>query len=121
MSDRPLVYVTGPVRYTTDYKERFQQGALEVAQLGYEPVNVLESLGCEDLGDSDADNKAYIQYLKRDIRTLLECHGIYLLRGWENSRGARLEKLIADGLDMVVIFQGETDEHWPQYQQDRRD
>lgn len=108
--DKPLVYIAGPIGTSTDARERFAKGAQEVAQLGYRPVSPLELCG----GTTHVNAcHTWREHMIMDIRALLECHGIYLLRGWENSRGARLEKLIADGLDMMVMFQGETEDHWP--------
>lgn len=101
-----LVYIAGPIANTTDFCERFKAAGLEVAQLGYQPVCPIELNGIdENSRKEDAENRR--MYLKRDIVALIECDGIYLLRGWENSRGARLEKLIADGLDMFILYQDE--------------
>jgi hypothetical protein len=41
--------------------------------------------------------------LKRDIKKLVDCDTIYLLRGWQNSKGARLERSVARRLGMHVI------------------
>lgn len=99
-----VTYISGPVRGTTDYVDRFAAAHIQLASRGYIPVSPLDN-GHQDLGDENEDEQAYLAYLKRDIRTLLECDQVYMLRGWESSRGARLEKLIAEGLGMPVMFQ----------------
>jgi hypothetical protein len=99
-----LVYIAGPIANTDDFCERFKQARLEVAQLGYQPVCPVEINGFDNTM-RDADNRR--AYLQKDIAALMNCDGIYLLRNWENSRGARLEKLIADGLDMIILYQPE--------------
>lgn len=43
-------------------------------------------------------------YLKVDIRALLDCDAIILLAGWPSSKGARLELEIALDLMMDVYF-----------------
>lgn len=40
--------------------------------------------------------------MRADIKVLVDCDGIALLPGWENSRGAKLERTIAIGLGLRV-------------------
>lgn len=46
------------------------------------------------------------QYLRVALRAMSYCDSIYLLRGWEDSRGAALEYSIARGLGMQVFREG---------------
>jgi hypothetical protein len=41
------------------------------------------------------ENGSWEDYMKRDLVLLLRCDYIYLLDGWEYSKGARLEYNIA--------------------------
>lgn len=93
------IYISGPIGSTTDFPERFAAGCLEVARFGYEPVSPLNNGLARDAG--------WLAHMKADIRTLLECEGIYLLRDWHQSRGARIGQMIAQGLDMLVLYQEE--------------
>lgn len=43
------------------------------------------------------------QCMRADIRELVTCDSLALLPGWQNSRGARLERHIADALGMMVF------------------
>ena len=47
----------------------------------------------------------YADYLRLDIQALLICDKIYLLKGWESSKGATLEKNIAEALGYTVEYQ----------------
>ena len=47
----------------------------------------------------------YADYLRLDIQALLICSKIYLLKGWESSKGATLEKNIAEALGYEVEYQ----------------
>jgi hypothetical protein len=71
-----------------------------VRDLGYTPVNPMRENGL----DGDGNEHPWVEYMKRDIPHLLRCDGIYLLANWESSKGANLEKQIAEALGMEVIF-----------------
>jgi hypothetical protein len=47
----------------------------------------------------------YVDYMRMDIRALLDCDAIYLLKGWEFSNGAKLEQSIASMLKMEHCFE----------------
>lgn len=59
-------------------------------------------------------HEAWEHYMKVDISHLVTCDYLVLLEGWENSRGANLEKYIAEQLGLQVfeihmfIFENET-------------
>ena len=42
----------------------------------------------------------WAEYMRTDLRALLDCEAIALLPGWEQSRGARCEVSIAEDLGM---------------------
>ena len=49
--------------------------------------------------------ESYTDYIRFCIKQLLKCNSIYLVEGWENSRGSLLESRIAliCGLDHYVV------------------
>jgi len=49
-------------------------------------------------------DKSWESYMKEDIGELLRCDTIALLPNWRNSKGAKLEYLIATHLGLEVIF-----------------
>lgn len=112
-----FIYVAGIVTDggrlpVADARNRFAEGCREVQALGYNAISPMEIARSNGLREADeGGNHPWLAFMKCNIRTLLECDGIYLLRGWENSRGARLEKLIADGLGMLILYQDERSEN----------
>lgn len=105
MSER--VYIAGPM---TGYEE-FNHPAFHEAEeyirdvsrrhpdRDFEPVNPVEP------GDLDEDGNATKpkeEYLKRDIRRLLDCDMIALLNGWKDSSGARAELHVAKAINLTV-------------------
>lgn len=98
-----IVYISGCItnggtQPVTDAIERFAAAEQEVATLGHTPLNPC---------DVAITSWTWRQCMNRAVRLLLEADGIYLLRGWENSHGARVEKQLAQGLGMTVLYQPE--------------
>lgn len=103
------IYLAGPIANTTDFVARFAKAREEVRALGYIPVCPIELNGVDkDSRREDADSRQ--AYLKADIRALLEADGIYLLDGWWDSRGARMEYVIASTLDLLILYQVKVDQ-----------
>lgn len=90
------IYISGKITGTTDYKERFARAEEMLKSRGHEVVNPCHI-------DDGGETKPWEWYMKRCIPLLTECDGIYLLKGWSESRGARLEWMVAKGLGMNVL------------------
>jgi hypothetical protein len=43
-------------------------------------------------------------YMKYDIKAMLTCDGIYMIRGWHTSPGARLEQFVAASCGLKIYF-----------------
>lgn len=51
------------------------------------------------------EGSQWVDFLRRDLSVMLEqCHGIVLLKGWPQSKGARLELTTALALDWPVYY-----------------
>ena len=89
-----LVYISGAISSDPFYKQKFDEAESMLKRMGYEVFNPA-SIFHEDW--------TYADYMKFDIKHLLDCTHIYLLPGWEKSEGAKLEKLIADKCGIEVL------------------
>lgn len=49
------------------------------------------------------DGWTWAQYLKYDLAQVMRCDGVATLDGWEASKGARLEVVVAEGLEIPVL------------------
>jgi len=49
------------------------------------------------------DGGSWTDCMRRDIAALMYCDTVATLPGWEHSKGARLEVLIAERLSMTVL------------------
>lgn len=79
------VYISGPITGTTDYMERFGEAQKELEARGYEVIN--PALVNSNLPKSTT----WYEYMDVSFSLLKMCDAIYLLDGWQNSKGARLE------------------------------
>lgn len=93
----PRVYVAGPMTGLPELNfPAFHAASNKLRQSGYEVINPAEINVDPALG--------WETCMRADIAQLVTCEYIALLPGWENSKGARLEKHIADNLGMRPIF-----------------
>lgn len=71
---------------------------------GFDPVNIPspETYDWMDLQKIDFSLK---DAAIRDTQALTECDAIYMLDGWQTSRGAKAEKAIAEWLGLEVLYQ----------------
>ena len=91
------VYIAGRITGVPLFKLRFSIAAFTLALRGYEPVNPASI----DFGPEV--EAAWEDYMRACLPMLATCDYIYLLPGGEDSRGARLEKQIADALGIKEV------------------
>lgn len=109
-------YVCGPMTGYVDFnRPAFHRAAAHLRAQGYEVVNPAELDENENV-----EGWEHAQYLRRDLKLLLDCDLIYPLPGSNWSVGARLELSVAAGtgiteltepdVDLWRTFEGEPDE-----------
>lgn len=85
-------YLAGPMSGYPEFNvPAFREVAARLRASGWEIVSPVEI----DHGLNGSQDGPPQHYLKTDIRALLDCEAIILLRGWEQSVGARCEVAIA--------------------------
>lgn len=92
------IYISGPITgQKNKNKHSFDELSIKLKKLGYEVLNPfdLDFPGFNPL-------EKWEEYMKRDLIELLKCDAVCLLPGWEESRGAKLEVLIAQTLNLKV-------------------
>lgn len=90
------IYIAGPMTGIEDYNfPAFNRAAGMLRESGWVVENPADHGVVEGASWSD--------YLAYDLTRLGTCGAVYLLRGWQNSKGAKLEYLIAKELGMVII------------------
>jgi len=95
------VYISGMITGLKhdQYRKNFKNAVKHLKEEGHDPLDPSE------LGKPEHHSWDY--YMRKAIPQLCECEGIYMLEGWEHSKGARLELRIARDLNMYVIEEQE--------------
>lgn len=94
------VYISGPITGTDDYMQKFTIVARNLATMDYEVINpalILSFL---------PNSTTYEEYMSVCYPLIDMCDAVYLMHGWHDSKGARLEKKYAETRDKL-IYDGE--------------
>lgn len=92
------VYISGPIT-GYDLEERkmvFAEAERKLQVIGFETFNPLNNTLPFDT--------THEEYMRQDLKTLLNCDVIAMLEGFENSQGARLEHVVAMECGLKVIY-----------------
>jgi Domain of unknown function (DUF4406) len=91
------VYVSGPMTGLPNLNfHAFHAAAKTLREAGSIVMNPA------DIGEDPG--KTWEDYMRTDIKMLCDCDTIYLLPGWEKSKGAHLELHIAHRIGLQVVF-----------------
>ena len=96
------VYISGQI---TGLKEEDARAAFNKAEklLEEEYERIVNPMRFESAYQSA--NLTYDEMMDIDIRLLKMCSAIYMLKNWERSKGARMERLTALQLGMKIIYE----------------
>lgn len=93
------IYISGPISGLPleTVCNNFTNAEVQLSEQGYEVVN--------PLNNGLPTNAIWEEHMRADLKLLLDCDAIYMLEGWEKSRGARIEYALAVDLKMDVQYQ----------------
>lgn len=94
------VYISGAITGTTDYEERFKAAEQQLREDGYDVINPAA------ISALLPDGMPWSAYMEITLPILRYCNVIYMLRGWEKSAGARIERGYAIKLGLDVMEEG---------------
>lgn len=109
------VYLAGPMRGKPLYNlHAFAKGALHLRRLGFKVFNPIEL----DLAEHDLEPHVPLEEqgfdleeaMRRDFEFIVStsCNGLVLLPGWQDSKGAVVEAIVATGVGRIIyVFDDE--------------
>lgn len=91
-----MIYIAGPMSGIPDYNyPKFDAAQAYLEACDFEVLNPANNFGRNQSLEWDV-------YLKLAVKQVVDCDLVLLLPGWETSKGARLEKHIANQLGISV-------------------
>lgn len=91
------IYISGPITGHKDNNEpAFRSAERHLKFLKYDTIVPLDVSSISD---------TWLSHMKADIKAMMDCEGIYMLRGWHRSRGARIEIVMAWLLKYKIMFE----------------
>lgn len=95
------IYISGPITGIDPEVCRNRFGAAEKRLIarGYTPVNPLKN--------GLPETASYDEHMQRDLEMLATCDAVYMLEGWEKSKGCRIEFNVAATNRIPIIFEKE--------------
>lgn len=94
-----MIYISGGITGVKDYMDKFDKAEKMLSEK-YAVVNPAR------LNKSHKD-KPWAWYMRRCLKWLCDCDTIYMLNGWEKSKGAMMEYSIAKELGLQIIYEGD--------------
>lgn len=74
---------------------------------GYEIINTLftdEWYSQESMKERGVENRP-LCFLAKSLENMSLCHAAYFCKGWENTRGCRIEHEVAKAYGMTIIYE----------------
>ena len=95
------VYISGAIAHhdLAERKRAFREAAEMLEGKGFTPVNPFDN--------GVPDDAHWRKHMRADIALLTACDYIYMLPGWEMSKGAKLEHDVATSCGIRVLAYGE--------------
>lgn len=97
------IYISGKISGTDDYLDRFDRVEKILSAKGHTVINPARVL---DILPKDT---TWQGYMATALAMLVQADAVYFLRGWRDSKGAVIERKVADSLGMLITFEGGKD------------
>ena len=103
IGDKKVVFISGKITGTNDYLDRFCVAQLRLLHMGYAVINPAT------VGVYLPKNSPYGLYMDVSLAMLRHADAIYMLSGWKDSGGAKIEYAQAMKQGIEILFEDPDD------------
>lgn len=93
-----LVYISGKINDNPNFREDFTRAEMWLKLKNLKAINPVKV--CAELPEL-----TYEQYLKIDYNLIDLASAVFMIKGWQNSRGARAELAYAKSLNKQIMYE----------------
>lgn len=93
------IYISGKITGLDNQEawQNFESAEAHLVNKGLEPINPMREV--------EGLNKSWQDCMLADIALLFDCDAIYMLKNWQDSKGAKIEKAIAEHLGLIIHYE----------------
>lgn len=103
------IYISGKIAglTPTEAARLFRDGEIEANNFFRQFSSVVETINPITACEGNTKFKTYDDFMREDIRLLMGCAGIWMLKGWRDSKGATVEHDLAKALHMAIGYEND--------------
>lgn len=92
------IYISGAISNDPDYKAKFAKAQEMLEQCGFDVISPAERVKV-------SPEKDYTDYLSEALFHMLQADELYMLKGWSQSTGAKIELKLAKRLGKKIRYE----------------
>lgn len=92
------IYISGKITGLTPEEafNLFNNAEIYLKEKGFEVINPMTIPHDHD--------KTWLNYMRNDLKALLDCDALFMLYNWKDSKGAKVEHDLAESLGLEIIY-----------------
>lgn len=108
---KPRVFISGPMSGYEDFNYPAFHQAADQLKDRYDIISPAHNQDGEPLQPPQpGQEKPWDHYMRESLRKLMDAECIYMLPGWNQSRGARIEHHLAEVLNIDILNYADMEE-----------